>query len=206
MSEFIRATSERSARLEMKGYSFPGWHNDQLFKASYAHSPGTEGDGYKLNCSECDVEHIEARLDRDSDHPVVHYGIIGSGHQVRSAEHRDQLGKKYRLLCFETEAAGLMDIFPCLVIRGICDYSDDHKNELWQPYAAVTAAAYAKDLLRVVRPEQVNKQNSIVEVVLNLYEHIILRLKKGRCQRNITSIRPQFNHLHVCCMNLLPRE
>lgn len=45
------------------------------------------------------------------------------------------------------EAAGLMDNFPCLVIRGICDYADSHKNKRWQPYAAATAAAYAKDLL-----------------------------------------------------------
>lgn len=48
------------------------------------------------------------------------------------------------------EAAGLMDNFPCLVIRGICDYSDSHKNKRWQEYAAATAAAYAKELLSVV--------------------------------------------------------
>jgi len=38
------------------------------------------------------------------------------------------------------EAAGLMDEFSCLVIRGICDYADLHKNKRWQPYAAATAA------------------------------------------------------------------
>jgi nucleoside phosphorylase len=43
-----------------------------------------------------------------------------------------------------------MDSFPCLVIRGICDYADSHKNEIWQPYAAATAAAYAKELLLVI--------------------------------------------------------
>ncbi|KAF5528920.1 ankyrin 3, partial [Fusarium mexicanum] len=45
------------------------------------------------------------------------------------------------------EAAGLMDILPCLPIRGICDYSDSHKNKEWHRYAAATAAAYAKELL-----------------------------------------------------------
>lgn len=44
-------------------------------------------------------------------------------------------------------AAGLMNSFPCLVIRGICNYSDSHKNDDWQDYAAATAAAYAKELL-----------------------------------------------------------
>ena len=34
-------------------------------------------------------------------------------------------------------------------IRGICDYADSHKNKKWQPYAAATAAAYAKELLSV---------------------------------------------------------
>ena len=43
-----------------------------------------------------------------------------------------------------------MDTFPCVVIRGICDYADSHKNKIWQPYAAATAAAYAKELLRVI--------------------------------------------------------
>lgn len=41
----------------------------------------------------------------------------------------------------------MMDNFPCLIIRGTCDYADSHKNKRRQPYAAATAAAYAKDLL-----------------------------------------------------------
>lgn len=43
-----------------------------------------------------------------------------------------------------------MDELPSLVIRGICDYCDSHKNKRWQGYAALTAAAYAKALLSVV--------------------------------------------------------
>ena len=41
----------------------------------------------------------------------------------------------------------MMDDFPCLVIRGISDYADSHKNDHWQGYAAITAAAYAKELV-----------------------------------------------------------
>jgi len=48
------------------------------------------------------------------------------------------------------EAAGLMNSFPCIVIREICDYADSHKNDRWQLYAAATAAAYAKELLGYV--------------------------------------------------------
>lgn len=50
----------------------------------------------------------------------------------------------------EMEAAGLMNDFPCLVIRGICDYADAHKNKEWQGYAAMAVAAYAKELVLVV--------------------------------------------------------
>jgi nucleoside phosphorylase len=63
------------------------------------------------------------------------------------------------------EAAGLMDHFPCLVIRGICDYSDTHKNKEWQGYAAMTAAAYAKDLLYKIAPSRVENEKRLSELV-----------------------------------------
>ena len=77
---------------------------------------------------------------------------------------RDKLGQELGILCFEMEAAGLMDNFPCLVIRGICDYADSHKNKQWQGYAAATAAAYAKELLTVIHPNQVEETPSAVSV------------------------------------------
>lgn len=54
-----------------------------------------------------------------------------------------------------------MDSFPCLVIRGICDYADSHKNRIWQPYAAATAAAYAKELLSTIPPAEVTRLPAI---------------------------------------------
>ncbi|UKZ52469.1 hypothetical protein TrVGV298_006246 [Trichoderma virens] len=93
---------------------------------------------------------------RESTRAEVHYGQIASGNMVmRNAKKRDTLRKMWRVICLEMEAAGLMDNFPCTVIRGICDYSDSHKNKQWQAYAALTAAAYAKDLLMTVQPEEV---------------------------------------------------
>jgi hypothetical protein len=55
------------------------------------------------------------------------------------------------------EAAGLMNDFPCLVIRGICDYADSHKNKDWQEHAAAVAAAFAKELLSVVLAQEVEQ-------------------------------------------------
>ncbi|KAI1824905.1 hypothetical protein F4861DRAFT_530659 [Xylaria intraflava] len=91
------------------------------------------------------------RSPRSSDNPMIHYGIIASGNQVmKHAETRDRLAQRFDAICFEMEAAGLMDNLQCLVIRGICDYSDSHKNKQWQKYASTTAAAYAKELLSVI--------------------------------------------------------
>lgn len=53
-----------------------------------------------------------------------------------------------------------MNNFPYLVIRGICDYADSHKNKEWQGYAAMTAAAYTKDLLKRVSPMMANSDQA----------------------------------------------
>lgn len=92
---------------------------------------------------------------------MVHYGTIASGNQViKDGVTRDQLSSELGgVLCFEMEAAGLMNSFPCLVIRGICDYADSHKNKKWQPYAAATAAAYAKELLSVIPVADIDRFN-----------------------------------------------
>ncbi|WDK23073.1 hypothetical protein CGRA01v4_14364 [Colletotrichum graminicola] len=77
--------------------------------------------------------------------PGVHYGLIASADRVmRAATIRDKLAADRDVLCFETEATGVMGHFPCLVVMGICYYSDSHKNKDWQEYAALNAAACAK--------------------------------------------------------------
>jgi hypothetical protein len=91
------------------------------------------------------------REPRPLEDPFIHYGLIASGDQVmRHSATRERLRKELNVLCFEMEAAGLIDDFLCLVVRGICDYANSHKNKLWQGYAAATAAAYAKELLSVI--------------------------------------------------------
>jgi len=58
--------------------------------------------------------------------------------------------ESYGILCFEMEAAGLMNSFPCAVIRGVSNYADEFKDDVWQKYAAMAAAAYAKELLSYI--------------------------------------------------------
>ncbi|KAF5579615.1 ankyrin protein [Fusarium pseudocircinatum] len=96
----------------------------------------------------------------------VHYGTIASGNTLlKDAAKRDGLASKSNVLCFEMEAAGLMDGFRCLVIRGICDYCDSHKNDKWQGYAAMTAAVYAKQILSRIRPEAVSREEAMVSKI-----------------------------------------
>ncbi|KAJ5494646.1 TPR repeat protein [Penicillium fimorum] len=119
--------------------------SDVLFEAEYNHVEGN-------SCVSCVTARNIQRKERPNGTPMVHYGTIASGNQVvRDSVERDKVSSEFEgVLCFEMEAAGLMNNFPCLVIRGICDYSDSHKNDRWQPYAAGTAAAYAKELLLVI--------------------------------------------------------
>ncbi|PVH69387.1 purine and uridine phosphorylase [Cadophora sp. DSE1049] len=125
----------------------PGPVKDKLFKSDVVHPDGERS--CKLCCGLDDVNLIR-RKDRSSA-PRIHYGTIGSADQVmKDATLRDKWAQEENIPCFEMEAAGLMDSFPCLLIRGICDYADSHKNKAWQSYAAVTAAAYAKELLNVI--------------------------------------------------------
>lgn len=73
---------------------------------------------------------------------------IGAHQLMKDAVARDRISQQHNVLFFEMEAAGLSNDFPCVIIRGICDYSDTHKNDEWQGYAAATAASYAKELLK----------------------------------------------------------
>ena len=62
---------------------------------------------------------------------VVHYGTMISGNQVvRDGVTRDRISLRLGgVLCFEMEAAGLMDSFDVSSLRRICDYVDSHKNK-----------------------------------------------------------------------------
>ncbi|CBF73917.1 hypothetical protein AN8115.2 [Aspergillus nidulans FGSC A4] len=125
----------------------PDNEHDLLFKAAYEHIAGN------FDCDECAKEQLEDRAPRESLVPHVHYGPIASGNQVvKSAEKREFLRQSYGVYCIEMEAAGVMPTLPSLVIRGISDYADSHKNDRWQNYAALAAAAYAKDLLTRISP------------------------------------------------------
>jgi nucleoside phosphorylase len=140
-------------------YEFPGVDRDHLFCALCDGSAERS-----LSCDACDNGEIPRPAGRTG--PKIHYGIIASGNKlIKNVAERDRLGNEFSAKCVEMEAAGLMDGFPCIVIRGICDYADSHKNDVWQKYAAVTAAAFAKELLSIVTPTSVDATRPAIDTM-----------------------------------------
>lgn len=162
--ENIEAVLEENRKLR-KRYACPGPESDHLFKSDFVHPAGIEG--CENFCGNQKVNTIIRQLrEEDDDNPAIHYGLIASGNKVmKDALIRDKLAREKHVLCFEMEAAGLMNRFPCLVVRGICDYSDSHKNKSWQGYAAMTAAAYVKELLQVITLHSVEKEKTLAESI-----------------------------------------
>ncbi|KAJ1328910.1 ankyrin repeat domain-containing protein 50 [Microdochium nivale] len=141
-----------------------------------------------FDCSACrtsDNKKVVPRQPRLSpDQPVTHRGLILSGGGViKNPDDRKRLRRGYEsAICFEMEAAGIMDELPCLVIRGICDYADTHKHDGWHYYAAAAAAAYCKAVLRKIPSEDIEgtqpmremmtKVNAIYQTVETTYKAV----------------------------------
>jgi nucleoside phosphorylase len=165
LEEAINCALENNRRLQQK-YKRQDPNTDRLYKPWVVHPSDAQG-SCEVVCG-IDPSNLISRRERaeDEDNPKVHYGLIASANQLmKDALIRDTLAEKMDVLCFEMEAAGLMNHFPCLVIRGICDYSDSHKNKEWQGYAAMAAAAYAKDLLSRIYPNEVEDEKRISDIL-----------------------------------------
>lgn len=153
-------------------YNSPQRSEDKLFPADYRHkhqrpgvcpicrkctAPSKPVCGLALASTCEDLECDEGRLlDRNrlaagqiQQNPMVHWGKFASADTVlKSATERDRICTRHGVIAFEMEANGACDIFPCIVIKGACDYADSHKNKKWQKFAAVTAACVMKALLQ----------------------------------------------------------
>lgn len=154
--------------------TYPGIDKDKLFDSSYRHKHqelaacelcsncrhGRDPVCHRALISTCDQlkcdenmllprrRHVAASEDQEVPNPAVHFGLIASGDAVaRSGLDRDEIAAREGVIAFEMEGAGVWDNFPCIVIKGVCDYADSHKNKDWQEYAAATAAACMKAFL-----------------------------------------------------------
>ncbi|KAL7959305.1 ankyrin repeat-containing domain protein [Trichoderma compactum] len=183
---FLEELEEKFPRLAKK-YLKSDSLQDVLFKPNYPHAnePFTDTEGPTGAVVEPSQEEVEEGTEEEYEEPCpfcdknnilqkkrrsmrVHYGLIASGNKViKDGLYRDKLNAALggNVLCFEMEAAGLMNSFPCLVIRGICDYCDSHKNKHWQEHAAAVAAEFAKELLGCIQPSAVEGEQLIREMI-----------------------------------------
>ncbi|RPA77133.1 hypothetical protein BJ508DRAFT_191287, partial [Ascobolus immersus RN42] len=186
---------DKSFPEDLERFGFPGSHRDILFPPDYLHS------SREHDCDEvCDIgKAIAFSLTGSSsanqlrpawsqanpeDHYVrVHRGAIASGEKLlRDAELRDKLSKPNNILCFEMEAVGVINSLPCLVIRGISDYCDSHKNDIWHGYAAATAAAFARQIFSYVLAEDMSVNSRILcrrAVVTEELKRDVLEIKES---------------------------
>ncbi|KAL3439095.1 nucleoside phosphorylase domain-containing protein, partial [Aspergillus tetrazonus] len=134
-------------------------NDDILFKAPYQHkhygftSPAT---AVESTCTSlgCDVDWVcRRRPSTEYNSPRVYIGTVASADTVmKSGEHRDRLLQSEGVVGFEMEGAGVWDNISCIIIKGVSDYADSHKNKAWQAYAAATGAAAAKAFLEFWSP------------------------------------------------------
>ncbi|PSN67547.1 ankyrin repeat protein [Corynespora cassiicola Philippines] len=129
-------------------FARPGLEQDIFFEPNYEH---ITMESEESGCVHYDPDRIRSRQPREEQDPIVHHGLIASGHRLTChGATRDNFAHKHGILCFEAEANGLRDAAKYLVIRGICDYADSHRSELWHAYAAAAAAAYAKEVISFI--------------------------------------------------------
>ncbi|KAM0445196.1 hypothetical protein ACHAO4_009901 [Trichoderma viride] len=153
---------------QQENYQYPGIEQDKLFIAAYQHKHRNEQpcnfcnnqtNGFceqaaKASCAElcCDETNLVKRTDLElrgsGGDPEIFVGRIASGNSViKSGEHRDKIAQEQGVIALEMEGAGLWDEIPCIIVKGVSDYADSHKNDLWQRYAAATAASVLKAVL-----------------------------------------------------------
>lgn len=150
---YVRQALEKFPKMK-KDYSRPTKIPDELYEAEYTHTSESE-------CRDCEKERLVNRSTRKDLEPQIHYGIIGSSTAImKNGVERDRLRADMDIICIEMEAAALVDSYQCLVVRGISDYADSHKNKHWREYAAIVAAGYAKELLLSIPARAVDQNPS----------------------------------------------
>ncbi|KAF5660629.1 hypothetical protein FDENT_13687 [Fusarium denticulatum] len=144
---------------------YPGSTEDRLFESSYLHTDGRMS-CEQLRCNGKLVSRSRLANAEISTTPTIHVGLMASGDAVmKSGEDRDRIAAAEGVIAFEMEGAGVWDSFPCIVIKGACDYADSHKSKVWQQYAAATAAACSKALLSFWIPSSIRDPSQTLSAV-----------------------------------------
>ena len=156
-------------------FFLPPKQTDNLYMSHIKHSLG-----FTSSCSDSCGQgpNLVVRNERatEDDNPAVHYGLVARANRLMdSADLRDKLSMEQNILCFDMDVEEMIQQFPFLVVRGICDYSDSHQKGEWHGYAALMAAAYARDVLLQLRSHRFAAENPLNERALGTSSVIISR-------------------------------
>jgi nucleoside phosphorylase len=69
---------------------------------------------------------------------------------MKSARRRDKLIREEGCVAFEMESAATWEVLGTIVVKGVVDYADSHKNKIWRAYPAARAALCAKALIEEI--------------------------------------------------------
>jgi nucleoside phosphorylase len=199
---------QRLRTQEYKGYSPWRDHIEQaiiILSGSLENPQRPPDDEDKLYDSvnqDKEINHPED-IFRKAGIPRVHYGPIASANTLlKNPTVRDYLRDKFWVKAVEMEGSGVADATwdkdkaGYLIIRGACDYCDEHKNFRWQMYASVVAAAYTRAVIeelpvpgsRTPKPliQPVNESNFFERIERELkmnttiyFKHLSRQPKKG---------------------------
>lgn len=136
VTQFYNEARAHNSRLRDQS-NHPGGDSDFLFASESQHA-SRDSSSRRLN----------QWRPRSDNQPRIFYGTIASGEKaITDVSARDRFAREYGILCCETQAAGVVDLLPCLVVCGVSSYADSHPSRQWEGYAAVVAAAYAKEIV-----------------------------------------------------------
>ena len=86
--------------------------------------------------------------------PVLRNGAIGAGKPIIKDDMlRQDFTLRHQCVAMDTEFDQVIESIrgnrkdSFVFIRGICDYLDGTKNVTWQPYAALSAAAFMRSVI-----------------------------------------------------------
>ncbi|KAF5126281.1 hypothetical protein E5D57_010977 [Metarhizium anisopliae] len=172
-----RLQERATKRGQGREYTYPGTANDKLFQADYLHKHSmlTASSSTCAECQEnpeeachrsqgmrceelgCSDSHLvrrhrlqakESLGDKRAQAPALHFGCVAScNNVVKSGIERDRLAKDHGIVAIEMEAIGICDVLPCIVVKGVADYADSHKNKSWRNFSAAAAASVTKAIL-----------------------------------------------------------
>ncbi|KAF5597253.1 hypothetical protein FPCIR_3680 [Fusarium pseudocircinatum] len=131
----------------------------------------------KLPCDElgCSNDHLvqrdsvdykrkledDGRADEAQTPNVILGPVMSTDDVLRDPEKRDNLGTK-GTVAIEMEADAVCEVFPCIVIKGVSDYADSHKNDAYQDYASATAASAT--MVMLVIPERLAREIAALSI------------------------------------------